>query len=56
MSVVFDPNGQVQSAKINAAPYAGTLTAKCVTTKIAETTVTPFSGGPQTVSIQVQLY
>ncbi|MCE7892429.1 MAG: hypothetical protein DYH12_22450, partial [Sorangiineae bacterium PRO1] len=56
VAVTFEPSGKVQSAKINAMPYAGTLTAKCVTTKIAETTVTPFAGAPQTVSVQVQLY
>lgn len=54
--VTFDPSGKATAAKVNAAPYAGTLTAKCVTTKLAETTVAAFSGDPQSVSVQVQLY
>ncbi|MBI3204174.1 MAG: hypothetical protein HYZ29_21740 [Myxococcales bacterium] len=55
-TVTFGPSGRVESARINAAPYAGTLTAKCITTKLSETTVVPFNGPPQSLAVPVQLF
>lgn len=54
--VSIDPSGKIQSAKIVAAPYAGTPTAKCITERMAESALEPFSGEPQTLSVPVQVY
>ena len=54
--VSLEPSGKVKSAKIVTAPYVGTPTATCITNKIAETTVAPFSGEAETISVPVQVY
>ncbi len=48
--VTFRPDGTVESAKVESAPFANTRVGHCVEQKFVDTKVPAFSGAPQPVS------
>ena len=56
VTVTIDPSGRVTDARVLQAPYVGTLTAKCIISRIKGVTIPPFSGEAVTLRVPVELY
>jgi hypothetical protein len=56
VTVTFQSDGTISSARIYQAPYAGTPTATCILTKLRGTTIAPFKGPAVTMRIPVELH
>ena len=48
--VTFEPSGNVSSATVSDAPFAGTSSGACIASAMKRATVPPFSGLPGTVT------